>query len=156
MDAKNSNGKSSDAVAFDRLHALVKRGYRPIYGTGHSDGLYSSIELRHPKTKGEGAPPSVTLWSNGIVSTTMILWPRQYVPSSGEVPVWQKFIDSTDDACFDRFAGEVPLPNFYDRYFSSAFQKARSIAIVAVFAVSLCGILPLTSKLLPTVLAGGA
>jgi hypothetical protein len=151
MSGRNLNGKSPDVIAFDRLHALVKRGYRPIYGTGHSDNKYASIELRHPKRKGDDAPPTLTLWSNGIVSTTMILWPRQYVPSSGDAPVWQKFIDASDDACFARFAGEIPLPTIQDRYFSSAVQKLQSAAFIALIVVGISGILPLIFKILPTV-----
>jgi hypothetical protein len=156
MNIKDTNCKSSDAVAFDRLHALVKRGYQPVYGTGHSDGMYSSIELRHPRKKGACVPPTVTLWSNGIISTTMILWPKQYVPSSGEAPIWQKFIDSSDEACFDRFTSEVPLPTIYDRYFSSPFQKAKSLAVMGAAAACVSGLLPLTYKFLPLAAAGGA
>lgn len=148
--------RKSEAVAFDRLHALVDRGYRPVFGGSQSDGVFSRIELRHPKTKGDAGPPPVTLWSNGIVSTTAILWPRQYVPSREGVPVWQKFIASEDGPCFAHFLADIPRPGLYDRHFASPLQKTRALAMTALFSTAACGSLPVIAKILPLAFGGAA
>jgi hypothetical protein len=131
-----------DTITFDRIHALAQRGYRACLGVKGDDSGFARIDLWHPRTTGPNAPPKLTIWSNGIVATSQLLWPAKHVPQEdGSVPDWQKFIDIADGDIFRNFVDTVPMPTLMDLYVRPGIQHARVFSARFVFGFSLCGMI---------------
>ena len=141
-----------DTISFDRLHALAKRGYQAHLGTACDDIGFSRIDLKHPRSTGEYVPPSVTIWSNGILATDQLLWPTKYVLQEEGPPSWQKFIATSDAKSFDEFVQSVPLPSFFDLYGRPMLANAKVFAAHLLFGASLCCVIAAAFKLLLIVL----
>jgi hypothetical protein len=88
------------------------------------------------------ASKATTIWSNGIVATSQLLWPAKHVPQEdGSVPDWQKFIDIADGDIFRNFVDTVPMPTLMDLYVRPGIQHARVFSARFVFGFSLCGMI---------------
>ncbi len=128
-----------DTISFDRLHALSARGYRPRLGMATDDSGFARIDLAHPRVRGKLVPPKLTLWSNGILATSELLWPaRHVVQDDGTAPDWQKFIEASDDKLFRSFVDSVPAPNALDLYGFPFVGFLRVSAARFLYASMLC------------------
>ncbi len=130
----------ADAIAFNRLHALIARGYRPRFDCVNNED-FSGVELVHPKDRGSRTPPRLMLWSNGILSTDTILWPERYVPQEEGPPDWQRFIDIVDGDRFSEFVSSVARPNVIDTHLIPAYREVKTFLARLVFGSSLCVVL---------------
>ena len=130
----------ADAIAFNRLHALVKRGYKLRFDTIDNDD-FSCIDLVHPKRRGAAPPPRLTLWSNGIVSTPKVLWPQRYVEQEDGPPDWQRYIDVSDGDRFDELVNGIPVPNAFDTFFLPALRHLKTFSARFLFGSSLCAVI---------------
>ena len=137
-----------DSIAFDRLHALALCGYRPKLGI-QSDGMgFSRIDLAHPRSRGRHAAPSLTLWSNGILATTGLLWPERYAPREEGPPEWQKFIDTGEAERFEDFVESIASPSFIDGRLRPFVRNAKVVVTRLSLGASLCVMLGLGGKIL--------
>ena len=111
-------------IAFNRLHALVDRGYQPELGRG-SD--VNAIWLKHP-----GQEP------------TLILYPRGYLIGPSSISLSDKrsprrkfrevALEPEDDAGFWRFIATVREPTLWE---STAEWRAWLIAYSILYGVPL-------------------
>ncbi|HEX8050371.1 MAG TPA: hypothetical protein VF504_02800 [Solirubrobacterales bacterium] len=109
--------------AIERLHALVRKGYRPEIGTGTATDV---ILLRHL-----GKAPDLVLHSDGVVE-----------PSEGRIPRYKRGVDAPaafgdglgDQLRFMKFLDSIPRPSLRDR---TRRWRQKYIYFPAVFAVLL-------------------
>ena len=137
-----------DAIGFARLNALVERGYRPRLGARRGEDGHVCIPFTHPR---DGAakrpPPPLTLWSDGIVSTSGLLWPDKHVASDEPAPDWQRWIMPEDDHRFRGFLESVLPPGPVDLYLKPALAGAKVFALRFMFGATLCTLVALAAKL---------
>jgi hypothetical protein len=136
-----------DSVGFSRLHALVARGYVPDIGRSLRDDGHVCIMLKHPRAARLKAPPAITLWSDGIVSTNDVLWPEKYVPTEEGAPDWQRFILPAQGDRFEAFAASVERPDLFDLYLKPAYRHAKVFGMCMLFGSTLCVLLGFAGKL---------
>ena len=130
----------ADAIAFNRLHALVARGYQPRFDCVNNED-FSCVELVHPRIRAPRVPPRLVLWSNGILSTDTILWPDRYVPQEDGPPDWQRFIDVVDGDRFSDFVSGIARPSLVDTHLVPAYREAKTFVARLLFGSSLCVVL---------------
>jgi hypothetical protein len=124
------------AVAFGRLHALVKRGYGVRFDAASEDD--ASVELVHLRRAGPDVPPRLTLWSNGLISTRQILWPQKYVAQEQGPPLWQQIIRGDDSKPFDEFLSSVSEPTYFDRVIYPVYCQIKIFALMLLSALAVC------------------
>ena len=95
----------NQAPAFERLHALARKGYKPNIGAKEGD---EKIVLRHL-----GKAPDLILHPNGVVEEFdgRRPWHKRHVPSPGSIPAAR----DADHLQFMKFLETVPRPTFLDR-----------------------------------------
>jgi hypothetical protein len=135
-----------DAIGFARLHRLAQRGYRPCF-TARAEGNPKCLLLEHPRKSGKNVPPPLTLWSDGIITTTEVLWPAKYVPSADGPPDWQLFISPDEAARFESFAESIAQPNVFDLYWVPALKIAKRFAVHFIYGTALCVVIASALKL---------
>lgn len=101
-------------VAFQRLHALVKRGYRPRLGDLNVTSR-DEIELYHTRKYAKPPVPDVVLSQNGNL----------FIESIGDVEA-----DESEE--FDRFIQNVKLPTFYDLHIREAVSRLHVATEAAI------------------------
>ncbi len=107
----------SKLVAFQRLHALAKRGYRPRLGSRNTTGSDEAIELSHPRSNAKPPVPNVILHPNGDVWLSA-----------------RKEIEYEYPEEFARFARSVKLPTFHDLYVSPAIALIGAILLATLIS----------------------
>lgn len=141
-------GPGASEVGFARLHALVARGYRPIFDATARAPAPSFITLHHPRAAHRDTPPPITLWSDGILATTKVLFPRRFVPEDGKGPPdWQRFILPGEAERFATFIAEIDPPRVVDLYLAPTLAQARTFALRFAAGAALCFVLAALSKL---------
>ena len=107
--------------AIERLHALVRKGYRPEIGTGTATDL---VVLRHV-----GRAPDLVLHADGIVAGYEGRVPR-YKSDVEPPPAFGA--DLAEQLRFMRFLDSVPKASLWDR--TSRFRH-RYVYVPLAFAV---------------------
>lgn len=95
----------SEATAFERLHALVRKGYRPELGSEDAGG---AIKLHHL-----GKAPDLVLHNDGTVEDLAARIPRhkRLVREAGNIPAEKV----ADHLRFMKFLETVPRASLRDR-----------------------------------------
>ena len=147
MTALALTNETVDSIGFARLQALVQRGYKPLFGITRRDDGHVCIPLVHPRATRKDPPPPLMLWSDGIVSTSAILWPQKYVPSDDAPPDWQKYILPGEADRFESFALSVTPPDVIDLYVKPFCAEAKLFVLRMIFGATLCTVLGITAYL---------
>jgi hypothetical protein len=82
---------------FERLYALVKKGYRPEF----QESFLGAIWLTHPSKQ----------WKHSL----LFLYPNGLVVSSGNSDDFRFYRDHEDEPKFQKFLRSVPQPTLWDR-----------------------------------------
>lgn len=98
-------GHEPPSPVLERLHALVRKGYRPEIGKDTETDL---VVLRHL-----GKAPDLVLRSNGIVEPYPGRWPRH--KRSIEAPLPFRADDVAEQLRFMRFLDTIPKASLRDR-----------------------------------------
>ena len=98
-------GAEAQSPVLERLHALVRKGYKAEIGTGTETSL---IVLRHL-----GRSPDLLLHNSGIVEAYPGRWPRH--KRSIEPPAPFLTEDVAEQLRFMRFLDTIPKPSLRDR-----------------------------------------
>ncbi|QAY77646.1 hypothetical protein [Sphingosinicella sp. BN140058] len=95
----------AESPVLERLHALVRKGYRAEIGLGADTDL---VVLRHV-----GRTPDLVLHSDGVVEPYPGRWPRH--KRSIEPPQPFRAGDVAEQLRFMRFLDTIPKPSLRDR-----------------------------------------
>jgi len=117
-------GPDGPSPVLERLHALVRKGYRPEIGRDSDTDL---IVLRHL-----GRSPDLVLRSSGLVEAYPGRWPRH--KRTLEVPAPFTTGALADELRFMRFLDTIPKPSLRDR--TRRFRH-KYIYLPVVFAILL-------------------
>jgi hypothetical protein len=101
---------------FERLYALIERGYRPNL----EDNFSGAIWLNHP--------------SKRCQHPLLFLYPSGLVVSSGKSDDFRFYRDDEDEPRFQKFLRSVPLPTLWDRT-----RAWRTNAAAWAIIVTVCG-----------------
>jgi hypothetical protein len=101
---------------FERLYALVKKGYRPEF----QESFPGAIWLTHPSKR----------WKHPL----LFLYPSGLVVSPGSSDDFRFYRDDEDEPKFQKFLRSVPQPTLWDRTRDRrASAAAWAIIVTAMF-----------------------
>jgi hypothetical protein len=112
--------QSSGAILIERLHKLVRKGYRPDFDTETTGAIW----LRHP------APPA--RWPHRM----LILFPNALVVSADVADDAYRF-EAWERAKFERFLKEIPVPGLMQRSWQRPDAKGKIMVWGVLFFLAM-------------------
>ena len=110
-------------AALIRLHALVRKGYRPDLGVKNDTNM---IRLEHPRGASAGAP-DLLLCSDGLLIASGNLQPLNTGVGNPDC-IYVK--DEADWRMFESFLASVPKPTTFQELDAMKIWEARMLVTV--------------------------